>query len=54
MLSLWEGGMLMKSERFAAYGKKITSSYTQSDCGSYHNLDSFRCESKLIAAPPAR
>ena len=44
-----KGGVLMKSKYNATYGKKITSGYTQSDFGSYHIIDNFRCKSKLTA-----
>ena len=44
----------MKSKYIAIYGKKITSSYTQSNCGSYRiddNFldDNFRRKSKMTA-----
>ena len=39
----------MKSKYIATYGKKITASDTQSDCGSYRIDDNFRRKSKLTA-----
>ncbi len=42
----------MKSKHFATYGKKITSSFTQSSCRSYHNFDNFddfRYKSRVTA-----
>ncbi len=42
----------MKSEYFVTYGKKITSSDTQSNCGSYRNNDDFRRKSKVTDPPP--
>ncbi len=44
-----KGGVLMKSKYAATYGKKITSSNTQSSFGSYHFFDNFRCKSKMTA-----
>ncbi len=39
----------MKSKYIATYGKKITSSYTQSNYGSYRIDDNFRRKSKMTA-----
>ena len=39
----------MKSKYIATYGKKITASDTQSDCGSYRIDDNFRRKSKITA-----
>ncbi len=42
----------MKSKYIATYGKKITSSDTQSNCGSYRIDDNFRRKSKMTALLP--
>ena len=39
----------MKSKYIVIYGKKITSSDTQSDFGSYRIDDNFRRKSKITA-----
>ena len=39
----------MKSKYIATYGKKITSSYTKSNYGSYRIDDNFRRKSKITA-----
>ena len=47
-----KGGVLMKSKYIATYGKKITSSYTQSNLRSYRVNDNFRYRCKITDPPP--